>query len=1005
MKHKNLLLLGLLPAMAGAANTVPWTETFDTAPSSEWTIIDANNDGETWFHYGNANMRIRYNSDAMMDDWLITPAFQLEAGRAYRFGIDAAKVTYGPEKFEVCAGLAPSAAAMTIPVIAPTEVNSNDFVNTVGEFSVPTTGLYYIGVHGISDPDKLFLCIDNLSLNFGVENNSAAAVSDFSVVPDNAGFLKAELSFRLPTHNLAGQVLTGIEKVEILCGNDLIAELTGKQPGETVVWNHDPAPAGENNYRVAVWSGGVRGAEAVQSAYVGPSIPNPITYLGVGEFTPGQVTLRWNGPTSDDNGKQLDPSLITYKIVTYEVLAESMFYEVDIEEAESISGNEFVHNALAPTAPQKFTAYGIYAVTSAGRSKVFQTPLFPIGTPYGMPYIESAAGGAISTLFRNEVISYEQLTPEWTACADGNAGIRSRDNDGGYIAMGAAKAGDTARYYSGKIDLTSAQEPVMNFYVYNYGNGQNNPDQNELELYISDGRQFVLAKELTVSDFINPGWNRVSVPLTDYIGKTIQFAFQATSFNYIQTPIDAIEIAEAIHDDLPLVNFYLPAEMTLGTPARASVSVENMAASESGLFSVEILRDGDVILSEPFDSLEPAESVIRTFDLTEPVFLTPGNASYSARVVYDDDTVPANNISESIDVLLAQPQFETPRNLTGVKNDRNVALLWEEPLEMTAEPEYLTDDFESYDSFTHTPGSWTMRDADGNLPGKLDLVIPGIHDHQPEDVEPISFFVMDSTLDGSNELYAAHSGQKYLAQFFNAGDLPCDDWAISPELFGGAQRISFYAKSYSSYPAFAETFELLVSSTGTEIADFSLVERKESISNAWIKYEFDLPEGSRYFAIRCISEGCYMMFVDDATFIPAGQMASAPLVGYNVYRNEQRLNTEPVTETSYMDENVPGGDYSYRVSAVYDRGESLPSEDFAVGMESSVAQAFDSSFSAVGGKGIVRIAGLEGKAEILAASGAKIAETIVAGNFAEIALPAGAYLVRNGKTTVKVIVR
>jgi hypothetical protein len=53
------------------------------------------------------------------------------------------------------------------------------------------------------------------------------------------------------------------------------------------------------------------------------------------------------------------------------------------------------------------------------------------------------------------------------------------------------------------------------------------------------------------------------------------------------------------------------------------------------------------------------------------------------------------------------------------------------------------------------------------------------------------------------------------------------------------------------------------------------------------------------------------------------------LIGYNVYRLEGAdfvlLNSEPITGTEYDDEDLAAGEYTYRVTAVYDEGESLPS--------------------------------------------------------------------------------
>ena len=57
---------------------------------------------------------------------------------------------------------------------------------------------------------------------------------------------------------------------------------------------------------------------------------------------------------------------------------------------------------------------------------------------------------------------------------------------------------------------------------------------------------------------------------------------------------------------------------------------------------------------------------------------------------------------------------------------------------------------------------------------------------------------------------------------------------------------------------------------------------------------------------------------------------SRDLLGFNVYRNTVQINTSLVTGTEYLDENLWGGTYNYYVTAVYDEGESGPSNTVQV---------------------------------------------------------------------------
>jgi hypothetical protein len=58
--------------------------------------------------------------------------------------------------------------------------------------------------------------------------------------------------------------------------------------------------------------------------------------------------------------------------------------------------------------------------------------------------------------------------------------------------------------------------------------------------------------------------------------------------------------------------------------------------------------------------------------------------------------------------------------------------------------------------------------------------------------------------------------------------------------------------------------------------------------------------------------------------------ATRELVGFNLYRNDQLVNAAPLTETFYQDSGLSQGAYTYYVRALYDDGESAPSDSVAL---------------------------------------------------------------------------
>jgi Leucine-rich repeat (LRR) protein len=78
-------------------------------------------------------------------------------------------------------------------------------------------------------------------------------------------------------------------------------------------------------------------------------------------------------------------------------------------------------------------------------------------------------------------------------------------------------------------------------------------------------------------------------------------------------------------------------------------------------------------------------------------------------------------------------------------------------------------------------------------------------------------------------------------------------------------------------------------------------------------------------------------------FIEAADAGSREsLLGYNIYRDDNKLNNDVWTSTSYVDENLLNDTYDYHVTAVYDDGESDPSNSVEVIIDQPVIVYADS---------------------------------------------------------------
>ena len=159
-------------------------------------------------------------------------------------------------------------------------------------------------------------------------------------------------------------------------------------------------------------------------------------------------------------------------------------------------------------------------------------------------------------------------------------------------------------------------------------------------------------------------------------------------------------------------------------------------------------------------------------------------------------------------------------------------------------------------------------------------------------------------------------------------------------------------------------------SKGTSaIADFV---RLDSIrySNDWQTLSFDVPEGTRHFAVRAVharnnSADCPLLMVDNIRYLPLDR--EARLLGYNVYRDGARVNTEAVTAPTYLDRKMRQGSYRYRVSALYTLGESRPTAEISVthtsveSLDDDTAEVVAESWYTIDGLKVARPAARDGQ--------------------------------------------
>ena len=228
-----------------------------------------------------------------------------------------------------------------------------------------------------------------------------------------------------------------------------------------------------------------------------------------------------------------------------------------------------------------------------------------------------------------------------------------------------------------------------------------------------------------------------------------------------------------------------------------------------------------------------------------------------------------------------------------------------------------------------------------------------------------------------------------------------DDWLISPELANGS-TFSFYMRRLRT--STNETFQILSSSTDTYPSSFTTVEQEGIATEDWTLYEIPVKEGVRYIAIRYTGCDQYGLMIDDITYTSA--IYYLKIEGYNLFRNGIKLNDRPLTETTYTDTDVAAGQtYRYSISTVYDRGESIVTDEVEVTMTSGVKHIENAAQCLVTtADGCIIIDNESGETvTVYNLGGTPVATSAMPGR-SRIEVAAGAYIVKTGNSAVKVLV-
>lgn len=1005
-------------------------------------ITTENRDGHGEGFYGSWGVmfcNFGYSDTGFKNDkWLYTPAIHLKKGTYYyRLQHEGSPFNLSFGKYRT-----PESQQENIIGRIDKDVTENDFItpddnamNAGGYanyitykrmFDVKAEGNYYFGIQYDYDYPGGVIDVGEKLRQFEVkEGPSAGAPAECKA--DSAktfpnGELKNHIYFTAPTTTVTGEKLAGISKVDFYLSTDsvdqegrkvtyekLVYTQTDIEPGKSYVADV-PAQQGKNQYYFYAYNEKGKGGETEIAAWAGKDYPKGVQNPKFQVVENRDIVMTWDAPsTIGQNGGYVDPSNITY----------------DAGIAQTPTGNLVsLDKSWQNLKNRKFTFYGdltdqykyYYGVTpknDLGAGIGVMTPIV-IGKPYTAPFKESfdfSSGSFKTKIWDLMVVSGEH---SWKAMAvSPDNSFTPSDNDGGMLVYAHEKDELSGEILQTPIlKITGSKKPTLSFNFHHDAKARDNRAGVSVFAVVNDVmEQQPIAQIGLNGEQTESGWKHYEIPLDKYQGKErVFFWFYATSEKSSSiVAIDNVEVFDNVPQDVALETMNVPGSIAPNENNEISVALQNRGRNKLDSYTLGLFANNQQVGTVEGKDLVPAMKATLTFNFTPAPTLYGQNITLTAKVLDKEDGNEDNNqLSQQVNV--GSTMLPAPNTLTlDEQTTGQVKLSWTAPTEKSWTA--TTDNFENYQPYIISGiGPWTTYDGDKQL-----SMAPNRGDGYAADfannwtAKSWQVWTVDGLtlkegladlmkLNGSKALISFDAQATY-PDMTTAPAAKTDDWLISTRIAGGT-KLKFTAREVSGEQH--EKFEVLVSYGSQKPEDFGVLATEQLTDATAKEFEYTLPVDARYFAIRNVTEKGFALMIDDVEYTPG--FTDLELLGYNIYRDGIKLNSEPVAELSFTD-NSGEPAKKYGVTAVYDfDGESeMVTRDVTSGIEgiqnSQNVKVLTSS------NGLILYNAKGNNAAVYDVAGQIVANVSISTNKQAINLPKGSYLLKIGNKTRKVLVR
>ena len=933
----------------GQGYEIPYSEDFSSEDNFKmFTVVDANEDGQTWYYqkssWGGNTAAIDLSGDEddfTNDDWLITPRITLKADRNYllkfKASISAGDVANSDDPIELYIGQSQDVTAATQIATEPLVKGYTSEQQAV--IQVEEDGIYYVMFRMVKTANYGNFRMNNFSIDVNEIFSAPAEVENLNVVAGAEGGKYVDVTFNAPTKNIDGSSIEALAKIEVSRDGEVVKTFEAPATGEALSFRDQSLKEGNHTYVVTPYNAESKGREATATVFVGLDATTAAQNVKVVDNLT-DITISWDAPTTSINGGYVDYDNLTYDILYYEGTASWNIKEIPV--ASDLEETSYTFDP-GMTGKQSLRQYVIRTFSDGGYGEEATTRKIILGGRYELPFVESFPKGKAQQDFW-----WKESASNWLEF-EGNTSL-SADGDGGSmgIHLGYGTGRISASYNSGKINISTVENPTLTFKYYYT---ENMTGSWTVNVENADGElKQAFTVDLDNLDAVE-GWQMGVVNLNDYKdNKYVVLHFEAATNDKCTTTdlyLDDIKVMNQLENDLQ-VAAQVGETAVNGAQSTVKATVVNVGATERTDFTVNLYVDGEVVASETGQTL--AVGAMKTYNMVYvPSIFATGSLEVYVAVENEGDNNLTNNETEPVSVALTPNTLPTVA-LQGEAVDGMATLSWTAP--ETGGSGKTEEGFEDYDANTLDTnfGGWLAVDVDEwDVGGSDSGKIPGDYEDTGTFLvfNPAEALGEDYLDDDDYADYEPFEGEQYvICHGVYYDDEQTDDWLISPELSGKAQTVVFYARGFS----YEEDMQVLYSTTDRNVESFTNVVFDQEVTTQWKRYTVKLPQGAKYFAFRMTSWGGDILGIDGVEFESA--LDGLETTGYNVYRDGQLVATTSNDVLEFTDTEAANGNHTYVVSAQYGDTESMPSNEVTIDVTTGINSLMADGSLTVNGRNI-----------------------------------------------------